>query len=116
MENNKNKHTELIKICEQLIEQGVNLKKFNGYSLRDECKNLNDKLEVCDYWNQDDISEEEFLNAINQYKNKNRNRNDINKIISFIGQYSIYFIIGGVVLLVLIIMLVIRKMRRNRLD
>ena len=89
----------------------VNLRKFNEYSLRDECSGLEDELSVCDSWNQDTITESIFMDAIKTYQNNNNI-----DVTSFISRYYIYFIIGGILIVCVIILLVIRNIKRNRLD
>ncbi len=89
----------------------VDLKKYNKYSLRDECNGLQGKLDVCDEWYQGNVTENIFMNVINDYQSKNFviNENTIQK--------NIYWIIGGLgcFVVLLIIILVIRA-KRNRLD
>lgn len=87
------------------------LKKFNEYSLRDECKDLD--VDVCDAWNQDEISEEEFLSVVSTRQGNSSFSLDI---FSLVTQYYVYFIGVCVALIVIIVFLVIRNIKRNRLD
>ena len=89
----------------------IDLKKFNEYSIRTECVNLQEE-EICDAWYQGTIDENYFSEIVDNYLEENNN----NSIINFILNYYLY-IIGGIIILILIIILLsIRHRRRNRLD
>ena len=89
----------------------VNLKRFNVYSLKDECKDLD--IDMCDPWYQEKISDEEFRGAISKHSD---DISIVSKVISFVTKYYIYFIIGGIVIFVFIILLIFINIKKNRLD
>ena len=101
--------------CSNAIVRTMNidLKKVNEYSVRKECSELKDVLDVCDPWNQDSITESDFLKKINEY---NEEKTVHGNIISFFYKYYLYFIIGILVFVSFIIMLIIRNIKKNRLD
>lgn len=89
----------------------LELKKFNRYSSRDECKNLKGKLDVCDEWYQGDISENVFIKKVSDYNGSSNVLNKYN-----MKKYR-YFIIGGIVIVgLLIIVFIISRIKKNRLD
>ena len=85
------------------------LKKFNEYSLRDECSSF-EYLDICKQWYQGNITESMFLRVIDEEKKKN------NKVNLLDSKYYIYYIIGGIVLLLVIILIIFKKIKDSKLD
>lgn len=97
-----------------------NLPKFNVYSLRKECKELEEyNLDVCDSNYQAEINDEYFYKVVNSYLNDDNDNDDnesfINKVVDFLSNYYL-FILGGVVLLVVIIVAFLRMRKRRVLE
>ena len=90
----------------------VVLKNFNRYSLREECNSLTEKIDVCDEWFQGDITEDYFMSQVKKYNN-NKIGYSFN---SFIVKYYFWILGVGLLLILLIIFLVIRNIRKSRLD
>ena len=89
----------------------IELKEFNPYSTRKECNGLRDSVNICGEWYQGSITDEYF----NSYMKKNypiKFKFDIN----FIAKYKWYVIAGFCVIAVLGIFVMIRGIRKNRLD
>jgi len=96
----------------------LSLPKFNVYSLRDECKKLEEHdLDVCDPWYQGVISEKTFENIVSKYINDDMSNdsNFVDKIFEFLKSYYLY-IIGGLILFCLIIFGVVVHRKRSVLE
>lgn len=91
----------------------LSLKTYNPYSQYEECEGISgDELDVCDRYYDKILSEDEFIEKINEYKNNNKTgTKETNK-----GNKTIYLIIiGSVVVISLVIALIVRR-KRNILD
>ena len=99
--------------CEGVKVHNINvsLKEFNKYSSREECNSLKGKVDVCDEWFQGDITEDYFMSQIKKY-----NDNEGLSFNSFIVKYYFWIVGIGILLIILIIFLVIKNIRDNRLD
>lgn len=87
------------------------LKKFNTYSAREECEGLQNAVDICGEWYQGSITDEYF----DSYMKKNHSKKfkfDIN----FIVEYKWYVIAGFGIIAILGIIVMIRGIKRNRLD
>ena len=81
----------------------LDLPKFNTYYYREECRGLEDKIDVCDKWYQGSLNDNLFDKKISEYLN---NKSDVvdmfDKIILFF-KYNFLLIIGGLVMCCLIV-------------
>ena len=94
----------------------VVLPVYNFFSTYDECKGINENdLKVCNKFLDDNITYEDFIKNINEYKNK-IDKNKGAKEESLITKYKYVFIIVGVVFVITIIFILIRNHKRNVLD
>ncbi len=91
------------------------LPKFNEYSLRDECKDLQEVLEVCDPWYQGRVKDSAFLDAISRYHLENDKEEFT--ILGFLTKH--YLIVGGVSIFLIVLVIsifVIRYRKYSKLD
>ena len=94
----------------------VVLPVYNVFSTYDECKEINENdLKVCNKFLDENITYEDFIKNINEYKNK-IDKNKGAKEESLITKYKYVFIIVGVVFVITIIFILIRNHKRNVLD
>lgn len=94
----------------------VALPVYNVFSTYDECKEINENdLKVCNKFLDENITYEDFIKNINEYKNK-IDKNKGAKEESLITKYKYVFIIVGVVFVITIIFILIRNHKRNVLD
>ena len=89
----------------------VDLKKYNEYASRDECKGLQDTVDICGEWYQGNISEDYFVN----YMKKNHSKK-IKFDINFIVEHKWYVIAGFGVIAIIGIIFMVRGFKKNRLD
>lgn len=90
----------------------VDLKRFNEYSLKEECKGLENTLDVCDSWNQSQFTDDYFEKVMNEYHKK-----DVNVFVEFLQKYYLYIGIVSVIVIIFIIVLAIRHhIKTSRLD
>lgn len=97
----------------------VQLKKFNEYSLRDECFRYEDtNVDVCDEWYQGSLTNSQFTKAISEYyEEKKEEVNDTSMSFKdIITTYYYYFIGVCILLIAIIIILVIKHIKDSRLD
>ena len=95
----------------------LTLPKFNTYSYRGECQELEEyELDVCDPWYQGTITDSSFNKVIDEYLNpvvKEASKWD--EILIFLSNYYLY-IIGGIVAVVLLVVAVIIHGKRSVLE
>jgi hypothetical protein len=92
----------------------LDLPKFNVYSYRDECKIVADKeLEVCDPWYQGNITDESFLEVIDEYLPKEKSA--MVKILDFIS-HNIFYIVLGILIIVGGIVSIVIYRKKSILD
>lgn len=96
----------------------LDLKQLNKYYSYDECKDIKDEIDVCSkFYDTSNISYSVFLSEIEKYKTNNM-QNIITEfnLIKFIKD-NIFIAIGiGLVIFIVIIALVIKNIKNNRLD
>ncbi len=96
----------------------LDLKELNAYYDYEECRGIQDKVDVCSrFYNTDDISYSVFVRKVNDYKNGNvtvkEEKFDINTFI----KDNLFIIIGiGVVILAIVIFLIANNIKKNKLD
>lgn len=109
----------LSKKCKNIKLKNIslNLPKFNTYSYRSECKELEEyDLDVCDPWYQGQINDNYFYKIVNKYLTSEVDNDSIwDKFINFIQKYQFAFI-GGILLLVLGIIGVLSYRKRSVLE
>lgn len=105
----------------------VNLPKYNVYSLRDECENINEEeLEICGKWYQGELNDEIFNEKIKEYQkeqeelrkqeeNKTMFEKIIEKAIDYLLEYYIY-VISAIVVIVIITLTITLRRRRASLE
>ncbi len=94
----------------------LKLKRYNIFYGYDECKDIEEgELDVCNKFYDKDITYDQFIKAVEKYKNDNDN-DIIKKSGSFIENNIV--IIGVVVgiLVIVVILLLVRNVKNNRLD
>lgn len=102
--------------CPGVVLRTINLstKRYNIYADYEECDGIEEgELDVCDEFYDGDISYDEFIKKINDYKKKQAAISDIDNVVD--NNY-IYVIVGVVILLAVIVMIIIYRKKRNRLD
>ena len=96
----------------------LDLKQLNKYYSYDECKDIKDEIDVCSkFYDTSNLSYSVFLSEIEKYKTNNM-QNIITEfnLIKFIKD-NIFIAIGiGMVIFSVIIALVIKNIKNNRLD
>lgn len=100
-------------ICpNQIIKKiSLTLNTYNPYSAYEECKDISgEELKVCDKFYDENISEKEFYKEIEDYKSKNK----IDNIIK--NNNKIWLLLIPIVLAVIILIVIIKKIKDNRLD
>ncbi len=99
--------------CEgiKLRTMDIELKEFNHYSSRSECEGLKDTVDICGEWYQGNITDE-YFDSFMKKNNPKKFKFDIN----FIVEYKWYVISGFGVIAILGIVIMIRGIKRNRLD
>lgn len=97
----------------KLRSETINLPKFNTYSYRSECKELEKyNLEVCDPWYQGTITDNIFNDIVQEYFNAEGEENGIfAEIMSFFKNNYLIFIGGIVAVLTIIICIRIYRKR-----
>ena len=106
----------------EVDEINVFLPKFNLFSLDPLCEGINgDDFPLCGKYYEEDITYDEFEKSVISYREKNKIDNSfdsnglkilINKIVRFVIDYKIYFIVSVIALFLLIIMFIV--IRRNK--
>lgn len=100
-------------ICPNKVikEIPLSLKTFNRYSEYEECKGISeDELEVCGKFYDKSLTEKEFFEIIEKYKKEKEQKEDINNTAK-------YIMIGvGVLAVIIVIVRIIRKRKKNILD
>lgn len=102
----------------QLRSETINLPKFNTYSYRGECKELEEyDLDVCDPWYQGTITDDRFNKIVQEYLTPDEvaEENVFDKILSFFKD-NYLFIIGGVVIVGILIVGIIFYRKRSVLE
>jgi len=98
---------------EIIREIKLTLKRYNPFSQYSECEGIDsNKLEVCKEYIEKDITYQEFINKINEYKKNN----DSKEIKEEIKENNIYLIIGGILVVVIISIILVIRRKRNVLD
>lgn len=101
---------------EKLRTIKLSLKKYNYYADYKECEGISgEELDVCDEYYGSSISYEEFLKEIENYKKRN-NKLTADEANDFLGKYGIYIVISISLFVILVIIFIIRKIKRGRLD
>lgn len=95
----------------------LNLPKFNIYSYKTECKELEKyDLDVCDPWYQSTINDNYFYSVVNKFLNKPEEKETfIDKIINFYNEYQL-IIVGSISFVVLSIIGIILYRKRSVLE
>lgn len=92
----------------------LTLNTYNPYSKYEECEGIDgNDLDVCDEFYDKNISEEQFLEEVEKYKEVTKSNNilkDENKIL------KILIPIIGALVIILIIVVIRKKIKDNRLD
>lgn len=90
------------KNCSILINKiEVSLPRYNIYSENSICKDLTDKVDVCDKWYSGKVDEKIIQNKVEEYKNDNK---------SFLEKYWFLFVFGALIMVgVLIIKIVAHR-------
>ena len=104
-------------ICPNKIIREINLKlkKYNEYANSIECEGISgDELDVCDENYSKDITFNEFVAIVNDYKRKKENNNE--QIITKKNYKYIIWGIVGIILFVVIIILLNNRRKKNILD
>lgn len=105
---------------EQLLTKTISLPSINFYSFYDECKQY-PNFKYCQKWGELAISEQEFKEAIADYKDtlKARNKDNIKEkssfwdiVIDVLENNMIMFIIFGSVILIFLIYVFIKRRQR----
>lgn len=87
----------------------IELPVYNFYSQYDECDGISgEELDVCDEWYEGDLSYNSFIEKVNKYREQKDNDSHV-----FFASYGIYFIIGGVIFVLLIVLLFIIRRKRS---
>lgn len=102
----------------KLRNEIINLPKFNTYSYRSECRELEKyNLDVCDPWYQGTITDDIFNAKVNKYLNNNTEKQlgIFDKIVNFFkGNYLI--LIGSILVIVVVIVSVRVHKKRSVLE
>ena len=101
----------------------VNVPKYNYYSEFDECTGIDSKeVEVCDPWYQGELTDDTFMDAINKYKESQKDKekdddikDNIELILNFLKHNYIYMI-GALLIIGVIVTIIIYKKKRAQLD
>lgn len=97
----------------------VTLKVYNPFHTSDDCVGLEKTLDVCAKYVDKGLSLEEFNKALDEYLNANKNKDsDVTKndILTLIKKYGIFIGIGLIVLVGVISVLIVRHIKKNKLD
>lgn len=89
----------------------LELKDFNKYSLKEECNGLQDTVDICGEWYQGSITDEYF----DSYMKKNHPKK-FKFDIDFIVEHKWYVISGFGIIAILGIVIMMRGIKKNRLD
>ena len=90
----------------------ISLNRFNQYSEYEECKGeVGKELDICDEFYDKEISEKEFYEEIEKYE-----ENKKNNILKKNNIFKILIPIVGVIVIILTIIIVVKKIKDNRLD
>lgn len=91
----------------KLKNSSIKLPIYNIFSNSDECKNINYNIGYCDEYVDSYISYDEFINAYDEYLNKNKGYDlDKNKIIVF----------SGLILIVIILFVIFIMIKKKKSD
>lgn len=94
----------------------LSMKLYNMYSDYEECEGISgDELDVCGEFYDGNISYEQFIKKVEEYKNGSSSLSS-GGIGNFFKDYAIYIGLGLGALLVVIIVLILIRRKRNRLD
>lgn len=93
----------------------INLPKFNIFSMEEECSYSARELEICDEWYQGNLSYTSFRKLVDNYY-QSVEKEEESDILNFAITHYVYFVLGGIVFVGIFIFLIIRRIRRNRLD
>lgn len=102
------------------FRKSIYIKKYNLYSLKEECKNIDyTKFKYCNPYYQGKITDETFNTELQKYnlenekvKNNNINENNKNKIFN---DQKYYILFGGIsILFIIVLILIIRKLIKNK--
>lgn len=100
-------------ICpNQIIKKiSLTLNTYNPYSAYEECKDISgEELKVCDKFYEKNISEKEFYKEIEEYKSKNKINNIIKK------NDKIWLLLIPLTLAIIILIIILKRIKDNRLD
>ncbi len=93
----------------------IHLPFRNMYASDERCSELSQyHLDICDEWYQGDLTYEEFLKITDPYFVVEMS--NMEKVLSFVKKYMVFFIIGGVAIVVLIAFLIYRHYKRGVLE
>ena len=93
----------------------VKLPKFNTFSLEEECSYSAKDLEICDEWYQGNLDYFSFRDMVDDYYQTMEEERE-NGVLDFVFTYYVYFILGGIIFLGIVIFLIIRRIQENKLD
>ena len=94
----------------------LNLPRFNTYYYKNECRGLENKIDVCDKWYQGNLNDSTFENRINEYLNKKSEYIGIfDKIILFFKE-DIMLIFSGLLLCCLVLFGIFSYKKRSILE
>lgn len=101
---------------------GIDLKDYNKYADDERCEDINyEEFRMCDPWYEGEISEENFAEKLEEYKNNKEGGNEIidnndydgdkekNNVFEWINNYYLYIIISFVVIAIIILIIIINK-------
>ncbi len=98
----------------------LKLQKYNAYSDYDECNGIGEKLDVCSQFYEKDLTYDQFVKAINEFKTKKDTdslEDDFgNIILNFLKNNIWMVIILTVIVIGAICFYVVRRIKRNKLD
>ena len=90
----------------------LNLLEYNKYATYEECENISgEQLDVCDKFYEGDLTYSVFQRKVEKYKNSKKNT-----IIPETNNLTIYGIVAGIVLIITIIVILIIRYKKNKLD
>lgn len=91
------------KNCNILIDKiEVILPKYNIYSENSICKDLNDKVDVCDKWYSGEVNEKIIQKKVEKYKNDNK---------SFFEKYWFLFVFAFLIIIGFLIVKIVARRR-----
>lgn len=105
-------------LCPNVVLRTIKLsmKRYNMYSEYEECEGISgEQLDVCDEFYEKDISYEQFLKKIEDYKERSASLSSGN-ISNFFSNYAIYIGLGVLIIVAILILIIVMRKKRNRLD